>query len=152
MSYVIFDCTQFVAFHTKDHSKIESLKRQFENLGFIVYMDTEIQARKRAYFENHFKGTVFELVDQEFLGEFEDWKEVSKPSVRLREFISIIEGLAKNAWIKELKVIIVDYASEDKKADGMIKLASTANTAAKDLFSMSQWNFEVKSHVLILNF
>lgn len=152
MSHVLFDCTQFVTFQTKEHKKIESLKGNFENLGFMVYEDTEIQERKRAYFEDYFKGTVLELFDQEFLGDFEDWKEVSQPTIKLEGLIRIIEELAKDEAIKGLKVMIVNCASEDQEEDGILQLATSADTAANDLFSMSYWNFDVKSDVVILNF
>lgn len=151
MSDVLFDCTQFVTFQTKEQTKIESLKGTFENLGFIVYKDTEIEGRKRAYFENHFKETIFELFSQEFLGEFEDWSEVSKPTLKLEEFIRIIEGIAKYKTVNDLKVMIVNCASENKEEDGILQLTSSADTTAKGLFSMSYWNFKVKTDVVILS-
>ncbi|PLR81434.1 hypothetical protein CVD25_20275 [Bacillus canaveralius] len=150
MSYTIFDCTQLITVDTQERNSIENIKRAFEQLGFIVNTHNQISNNKLNYFKGYLNNTVIELVDKEFIGEFEDWNDVSNPPIKIKKLIEKLKDILKDKNIDYLKLIIVSSASENKKEDNILELVSSEQDLATNLFSMSGWNFDLKTDVLIL--
>ncbi|TVX93168.1 hypothetical protein [Paenibacillus agilis] len=150
MSYTVFDCTQFVTLDTHDDNSIENIKEAFKQLGFDLKFNEQISNNKLIYLKDHLKTTVIELVDKEFIGEFEDWEDVSSPPIKIIKFIKILKIILKDRNIGSLKLIIVNNASENKKEDNILELISSEEDLNTSLFSISSWNFEFKTDVLIL--
>jgi hypothetical protein len=95
MSYTIFDCTQLITVSTQEQNSIENIKREFEELGFNVYANKQIEVNKLNYFKDLLNNKVIELVDKEFVGEFEDWKDVSNPPIKIKKFIEKLESIQR---------------------------------------------------------
>lgn len=150
MSYTIFDCTQLITVDTQERHSIENIKGAFKQLGFIVNNHNQISNNKLNYFKGYLNNTVIELVDKEFIGEFEDWTDVSDPPIKIKKLIEKLKDILKDKNIGNLKLILVSSASENQKEDNILELVSSEQDLATSLFSMSSWNFDLKTDVLIL--
>lgn len=150
MSYTIFDCTQLITMNTQERNSIENIKRAFEQLGFIVKTHNQISKNKLDYFKGYLNNTVIELVDKEFIGEFEDWRDISNPPIKIMKLMEKLKDILKDKSIEDLKLIIVSSASENKEEDNILQLVTSEQDFATNLFSMSGWNFDLKTDVLIL--
>ncbi|MBH0171446.1 hypothetical protein [Fictibacillus sp. 18YEL24] len=151
MSYTNFDCTQLLTFQTDDLNCKRTIKAQFEQMGFIVSADGQISPNKLKYFKEYLNDLVIELEDKEFIGEFEDWKDVDDLPDRIELFIMKLNNILNKSKIQELKLFIVSDASDNINEDDVTHVSSSLQNFKKTLFLMSAWNFDVKTSVLIIN-
>ena len=150
MSYTIFDCTQLITVNAKGENSIKNIKRDFEQLGFMIKTDNQISRNKLNYFKGYLYDTVIELVDKEFIGEFEDWKDIFNPPIRITKLVDKLRNIINDKNVENVKFIIISSASENKKEDNILQLLSSEQDLAASLFIMSGWNFDLKTEVLIL--
>ena len=144
-----FDCTQLV---TMDYEGTVCLDELVQSLykcsSFKVKILDEIRTVKKSYFKQHMSDYLYELENDDFMGEFEDWKHEDSPTPLLREFIEKLNELFLIPSIKNIRVFLVNYASEGVTKD---KLISTDNTnLVSGMYKMSKYCFEIWTDVLIL--
>lgn len=150
MSYCIFDCTQLLTFNICNLENIENVKLMLEQFGFDVKAQNKINNNKLEYLKAWLFNYVVEILDLEFLGEFEEWKDISEPPAKIIKLVDAIERIKEDNNIEELKLIIVSSASEDKEFDNILETETGIQDLKNNLFLMSSWNFDIKLDTLIL--
>lgn len=143
-----FDCTQFITFDYEADSDINDVIHQiFSNSKFVVLSNQKIREVKKLYFKHYLMEYFFELMYDEFLGEFEDWEEESNPPTLIQEFVSVLEKLIKLGLIN-FKIFLTKFAEEGKTENTVI--AINDSDIMKGLFYMSNHNYEVWTDNLII--
>lgn len=111
-----FDCTQIVTVKRvegrTDHDEV--CKTLTKIWGNAVLTGNQIQVEKSQYVSLFSKSTVdiFEFKDEEFQGEFEDWKNVEDIPERIMVFESCIAKLIEYDYDVE-KVFVIQTPSEE---------------------------------------
>ncbi|OAB38433.1 hypothetical protein [Paenibacillus glacialis] len=120
MAEVIFDCTQFFSFDMDENSDVPYLLTVFgETNSFEVLPGHEIQAEKISHLNRFIDSTTFELQNQEFLGEFDEWFELEKVPSEIVKFGHNVQELCRNKHFKNLTIILVRYAYSEKDDDNV---------------------------------
>jgi hypothetical protein len=144
-----FDCTQFISFDYDGANNVETIIRNvFRDSVFEVINCNEIILIKKEYFKYHLAKYFFELKYDDFMGEFEDWKYLDKPTLMIQQFIDRIGELYALFQIKRLVVILTNFAEKGETKDLHINI--TKWNINKGMFSMSSHNYEVWADNLIL--
>jgi len=146
MSYVIFDCSQFLTFSCV---KAE-VKNEVARFGMKVLLKEEIAKKKLTYLSPFLEEKIIELFDQEFLGVFEDWQEEENPPIELVNFKKEITDFCSKMNIKSLKLIIISCASENIEEDTIVSKEVQIDQFYKGLFVLSKWNLKEVADNLIL--
>lgn len=149
LSIILFDCSQFITFNLIASSFDEKLLNDFFNQGFEILINDKIEQRKRTYLQEYLNSFTIEFIKKEFLGEFEEWKEKENTPEEVLKFSENIERLINSRYIKNLKIIIVEYADENRNND-FISLKQIAKEKIKEgLFCASKWCFEEWGNIMI---
>jgi len=151
MSYIIFDCSQFLTFDLSTGPKLQREEiLDFESIGFEVLLNDKIVKTKQDYLRPYLQTEIVELIDQEFQGIFEDWKEVNNPPDQLLDLITVIKNFWLSREVENLKLIIIGYASENIEKDHLIEKTVFSDKFFEGLFTISKWNFNEVADNLIL--
>lgn len=150
MSKILFDCSQFITLisRTKEPN-IEEIKSIYSNKSFDVKVNTEINHQKLSYFSNEFLEVTIEIVDKEFLGNFEDWKVETDVPLRIREFAEATNEMVNLLDVNEYKIIFVEYASSTSSQDSIARRTLESEDLIEELFYASRYNFELFGNVYI---
>ncbi|MBJ6359884.1 hypothetical protein ACFOQM_00890 [Paenibacillus sp. GCM10012307] len=146
MSYVIFDCSQFLTFSCDE----AELKNKVAPFGMKVLLKEEIAKKKLTYLSPFLEENVIELFDQEFIGVFEDWKEEENPPIELVNLKKEIIDFCSKMNIESLKLIIISCASENIEEDTIISKSVQIDQLYGGLFVLSKWSFKEVADNLIL--
>lgn len=151
MSLILFDCTQFINIKIKDNSEnlIDTLKK-YEELDFEMLMETEIQSKKMIYFKDYLEGYTIELKHDQFLGFFDDWIEKDKVPNQILRFANISSEIINNPFVEEIKIIFVEYASENKELDHLVQVECDINNLVEKLFYQSSACFDEWGNIMII--
>ncbi|MFB5676358.1 hypothetical protein ACE3NQ_08150 [Paenibacillus terreus] len=149
MSYVIFDCSQFLTFNCEEEI-FKNEAARFERLGMKVLLKEEITKKKLTYLSAVLQEEVLKLFDQEFIGIFEDWKEEENPPIELINLKEEISGFCSKLNIKSLKLIIISCASENIEEDTIVNKMVEIDQFSAGLFVLSKWNLKEVADNLIL--
>lgn len=87
------------------------------NNGFKVLQEREISERKLLHLNGIFNRHTVELVNQEFIGEFDEWFEFDEIPQPIRRFGQNIKELLESKFIEQLTIILVRYAYAEQAAD-----------------------------------
>lgn len=137
MSYVIFDCTQLISFNTKTETDLQYLLEPLGELNLKLAASELIQDKKKVYLEEYFLNHIFELLNDEFLGYFEDWKNYDDAPEEIIKFALIIKNIASHNSIDTLRLILVNHASENKEEDTISKVEVSPDNIMEGLFHIS---------------
>jgi len=144
-----FDCTQFISFDYSGDKEIESILFDiFSTTPFNPLSTREIDKVKLSYFSKIRKKYFFELQFDEFLGEFEEWSEVTDPPFEIRSFCSCINQLSSYG-ITDLTICLTDFAEKGKTGNEMV--LSSRGDLYKELFKMSLFYDGLSPKNLIIN-
>ncbi|WP_133304978.1 hypothetical protein [Paenibacillus pinisoli] len=146
MSYVIFDCSQFLTFSCDE----AELKNEVAQFGMKVLLKEEIAIKKLTYLSPLLEEKVIELFDQEFVGVIEDWKEEENPPIELVNLREEITDFCSAINIKSLKLIIISCASENIEEDTIVSKEVQIDQFYEGLFVLSKWNLKEVADNLIL--
>ncbi|KYG60021.1 hypothetical protein [Planococcus maritimus] len=147
----IFDCSQLLTFVEKEKNDYDKIFENLQKDGYIVSSKNQIEERKLEYLKDYLGEEVIEIVDQEFQGEFEDWKEKENMPQKLRNLIYKLEQLQVYFHNASFKLIVVSNATENKTEDIILEVNSTTEDLTNKLFLMSWWNFQTKVDTLIID-
>ncbi|MED1946760.1 MULTISPECIES: hypothetical protein [Brevibacillus] len=118
MSYVTFDCTQFISFDSDNEADVAVSLKEFEVANqFKVLPKDEILPNKIAHLRHFLHSSVFEMVNQEFIGEFDEWLEREEVPVDILSFSRNIQLFVQNKHVQNATVILVRYAHDEKNED-----------------------------------
>lgn len=137
MSYVIFDCTQLIAFNTKTETDFQYLLEPLGELNLKLVTSESIQNKKKVYLEEYLLNHLFELLNEEFLGYFEDWKNFDDAPEEITKFAFIIKNIASHNSIDILRLFLVNHASEDKQEDTISQMEVSPDNIMAGLFHFS---------------
>lgn len=138
-----FDCTQFITFNCcqKDEENVvKTLYKIFENAGFICLPDYKIRKVKTEYFFNYAYDYFFELDNDTFLAEFDDWKEEKEPSEIVNKFIKDIKEFKACCNIKQMRIILTEFAEKNITSETYAKIKE--EQLLEFLFKMSKYYFD----------
>ena len=142
-----FDCTQFITFNDNGDDVLKKMHYVFENSDFTILPKSKIQAVKLNYFSQDLCEYVFELVNDEFLGDFDDWKEIDCIPNSIQDFILEITKVVEFG-AEDLKVILTNFAERGKTSD--FHTCVKVSELKKALHYMSHSNYEVWTDNLIV--
>lgn len=156
MSLVAFDCTQFICIKSKLLSEeiINKTFLLFEIIGFDVVLGNDIKYNKTRYLKQQLLSEgydyICELINKEFVGEYEDWKEINNIPSSIMSFISIIKENMFLEEVIEINLIMIDYASENIQEDVVSRHVVNRENIEEGFFCFSKWNFNFLSNVTAL--
>lgn len=148
MSYVIFDCTQLIAFNTNAEIDFQYLLEPLGELNLKLVTSESIQTKKKVYLEDYLLNHLFELSNDEFVGHFEDWKNFDDAPEEITKFATILKNIASHNSIDVLRLFLVNYASEDKQEDSISQVEVLSDSIMEGLFHFSC--FGSSGNILIL--
>ncbi|PLR77519.1 hypothetical protein CU633_09980 [Bacillus sp. V3-13] len=148
MAYVIFDCTQFLTFNMKGKVDIENILQIFNKLDFSFQIG-DIEYKKRQYLKKWIKSTLVELKNDEFIGEFEEWKEKDNIPVPIIEFANCIQGIAEDERVDNLTLILVHYVYEQEENNKLFEITINPSKIIEGLYHASV--FGNSGNIVILN-
>jgi predicted NodU family carbamoyl transferase len=121
MADVLFDCTQFLTFEaTESGDGLSFLLASFgKNEDFKMLQDKEISERKLSHLNEFLNKYTVELVNQEFIGEFDEWFEMDEIPQPIKQFGQNIKELIERKLIEQLTIILVRYAYDERAADNI---------------------------------
>ncbi|MBD1228806.1 hypothetical protein [Xenorhabdus griffiniae] len=142
-----FDCSQLISFDWNE-SAPPSSTYLFENIGFEVKFNDEVQFVKLDYFKEYSDKYFIDFVDKTFAGEFEDWKEYENPTKRIIEFSDAIQKFISMNKLTHVKLFISFFAEKDISDDHCEKIK--CSNLLEALFLMSKSNFDIWVDNLII--
>ena len=105
-----FDCTQLVGVRRGSNSldPSDTCKLLSEIWEADVKYADQIESVKMKYIREYSKLSLelFEFLDKEFIGEFEDWQDVQFIPKRIRQFEACIKTLSEFGYVVEIVCII----------------------------------------------
>ncbi|MGF7050060.1 hypothetical protein J2T13_004583 [Paenibacillus sp. DS2015] len=120
MAEVIFDCTQFLSFDLDENADVSYLLTVFEEKNnFRVLPEGEILSKKLSHLNRFLHSTTFEIQNQEFIGEFDEWLELEEIPSAIVEFGRNLQEFCRNKHVKNLTIILVRYAYSEKNDDNV---------------------------------
>jgi len=147
-----FDCTQLISIRCTEENEIEHLiKELFEHQGFEIIQKNSISFKKIECFSHYLFDVVFELKNDNFMGEFEDWTKENKPPLPILKFIESIKALTRCESILKFRVFLIYFADLDGGSTFDIKQVSMENLT-EVLFSLSYYYFGCRYDGLILTY
>jgi hypothetical protein len=120
----------------------EHIRKQYK-------INTEVKQIKKTHLDKWVKSYFIELVNDEFIGEFEDWKEKDDIPESIITFGKLIVKLANNEIISGLSVILVHYANELVEKDKVFSQEIKINDIYEGLYHSSC--FGISGNIIILN-
>lgn len=148
-----FDDTQFVSFDISDNSKVSLIEimHRFSKIGFEVLDCESIRDVKKKYFQyfQEYKRKKFlELKDELFIGEFEEWELINKPTERIILFEDQIKWLSNSSDVLNLHIILTAFAEPENSS--IKKITIESDKIREGLFSMSFHNYEIWADNLVI--
>lgn len=114
--FINFDCSQFITIRAH-HTQV-TIEQLINKLLVIwenpVLINTQIAPKKLDYIDSYQPKTMYviELLDQQFLGYFEDWSNISVVPDEILKFKQCIECIIENGYIIE-NVFIINTPTTD---------------------------------------
>lgn len=145
-----FDCTQMVSISKDSASKLlvgDFFK--FNELGFSVIFDEDINEVKKNYFGKKDSEYFIEFYNKEFCGEFEDWFFLEEPPKLIGDFVDAIMDFINRNNIDYMRLFISFFAEKEVSTDFSSRV--DFDDVLSGLFLMSKNNFDVWVDNLILN-
>lgn len=137
-----FDCSQLVSFRASGTEKHHFLGLDlFAANGFNVLQDSDVKDVKKKYFRTYDDEFFIELDDKLFIGELEDWVDLSRPPVRVADFVESILNFIRLNNLPSLSVFISVFAEQGRTSNYVMEISPC--DMLKSLYSMSQSNFDV---------
>ena len=130
-----FDCSQFVATRNPVSEVSEDIVNELtSHWGSDVLVGTNIPSIKRNYLRiiDNLSGLLFEFVDEEFQGEFENWEFISEIPDRVKIFAECTDIL-KHYNYEVLSIYVVQTPTKDKNRI----YETSASPLAKGLYCKS---------------
>ena len=114
-----FDCTQFISFDylKKDADIVDVITKKMEKIGFETLQGEQIRSVKGEFFCEQKRGFFLELKNEEFLGEFYQWKIENNPPLKITEFKDVIEESLGKYDISNLKLFFTYFAEEESSTE-----------------------------------
>lgn len=85
----------------------------------MVLQEREISERKISHLNEFLNRHTVELVNQEFIGEFDEWFEFDEIPQPIKQFGQNIKELIERKIIEQLTIILVRYAYGEESADNI---------------------------------
>lgn len=121
MADVLFDCTQFLTFEARETGDcLPFLLASFErNEDFKILQNNEISEKKLSHLNGFLNNYTVELVNQEFIGEFDEWFEFDEIPQPIKQFGQNIKELLERKLIEQLTIVLVRHAYDEKATDNI---------------------------------
>ncbi|MDX7989472.1 hypothetical protein FE392_19665 [Xenorhabdus sp. 12] len=142
-----FDCSQLISFDWDENVPPPSMSL-FENIGFEVKFNDEIQCVKLDYFKERSDEYFIDFIDKTFSGEFEDWKEYETPTKRIIDFTDAVQKFISVNKLTHVRLFISFFAEEGLSDNHYEKIKQS--NLLKALFLMSKNNFDLWVDNLII--
>lgn len=147
MSFVIYDCIQFITFDADETFCKVSFLEENEHIQAIL-LNPEDQD-KYLYINHYFKENVFSIYDQEFLGEFDEWKNFNKVPREIESFSLELKRIVQDKYISNVSIFLIDYVDEQEQENNIVTVNSTSTNIIEGLFKASI--FENEGNIFIMN-
>ena len=144
-----FDCTQFISIISCKTNPKEMLETAFEKQEFVLVEKEKLSPIKHEFLKAISLENVFELRNDNFMGEFEDWIELDKPPYKIGKFIESLKTIVEHNAVKELIVILVKFVDlEDNSALNIRTI--TAKEISELLFTLSNYYYGYRHDYIIM--
>ena len=143
-----FDFTQFISLNSKlPYEDIRNIiKNIFSELKFSIVEFEEIELVKKDYFDNYWLKYTFELVKDDFLGDFMNWKEINKVPREISDFEKAIEKLLQ-LEIDKIQISICSFAERGLTTNEEVSVKK--DKLVKELFKMSPYSSVCPNNMII---
>lgn len=132
-----FENSQFLSISVTSSVSLlqQALEEIFRDTNFNLQKKEEINHVKLMYFSDFLLDYFYELRDEDFMGEFDDWQDVKNPPAAIRQFVTCVSNILKIEGVNYVYVILTNYACEDITTNGILECK--IEKAYKKLFSAS---------------
>ena len=145
-----FDCTQFISFTLSKNPIDKNIILLLKKEGFTLIEKNNIRKAKIDFFGNYIENQFYELKNDNFIGEFEDWIEESTPPKTIIKFIKIIEDWMYQLNVSHFKFILTSYAEVNGNTSCYV-IKTTFASLLNELFKMSRYYYGEHYDTLIIN-
>lgn len=145
-----FDCTQFISFTLSKNPINKNIILLLKKEGFTLIEKNNIRKAKIDFFGNYIENQFYELKNDNFIGEFEDWIEESTPPKTIIKFIKIIEDWMYQLNVSHFKFILTSYAEVNGNTSCYV-IKTTFASLLNELFKMSRYYYGEHYDTLIIN-
>ncbi|MGL4484755.1 MAG: hypothetical protein ACRCUS_07375, partial [Anaerovoracaceae bacterium] len=97
------------------------LEAIFKGTGFRILPKDKINAFKLQFFSDYTYDYFYELQNELFMGEFDDWELVQNPPIMINNFVVAIMKILDISEVFNLTLILTSYASKDRKSKNVVK-------------------------------
>lgn len=144
-----FDCTQFITFNLEDIDiNINDLLLPFNDIGFKIIYKNQVREVKKEYFKDYIQDEFIEFKCDNFIGEFEDWELLERPTEKILKFINAVENIARRSEVLNLRIILTGFAEVGYSSNEIIKVK--LENIREGLFAMSKHSYDVWTDNLIV--
>ena len=106
-----FDCTQFVSFNYSENPINQNTILSFKKQGFTLIEKQFMRKAKIEFFIDYIENQFYELKNDNFIGEFEDWVVKDNPPHAITKFIQMIKEWMDQINISHFKIFLTSYNS-----------------------------------------
>lgn len=145
-----FDCTQFISFTLSENPINNNIIILLKKEGFTLIEKNYIRKAKIDYFNNYIENQFFELKNDNFIGEFEDWTEKDTPPKIITEFLDIIKEWMYQLNVSNFKFILTSYAEVNGNTSCYV-INTTFSSLLSEMFKMSRYYYGEHYDTLIIN-
>ncbi|AOH55142.1 hypothetical protein ABE28_012355 [Peribacillus muralis] len=149
MSFVIYDCIQFISFNADETFSTASFLEENEHIQ-VSLLKTE-DKDKYLYINHYFKENVFRMYDQEFLGEFDEWKTLNKVPKEIQSFSLELNRIVKDESISNVSIILIDYVDELEEENNIVTVHTASTSIIEGLFKASIFKSEGNIFIMDIN-
>ena len=135
-----FDCTQFVSFNYSENPINQNIILSFKKQGFTLIEKPFMRKAKIEFFIDYIENQFYELKNDNFIGEFEDWVDKDNPPHTITNFIKMIEEWMCQINISYFKIFLTSYAEINGDTTCCV-IKSTLNSLINELFKMSRYYY-----------
>ena len=135
-----FDCTQFVTFTYSESPTAQDIIASFEKQGFTLIEKNFIRKSKIIFFSDYIENKFYELKNDNFMGEFEDWVEKDNPPNTIIEFIQTLKEWMYKINVSHFKVFLTSYAELNGNTSCRA-IKTPYDSLLNELFKMSNYYY-----------
>lgn len=150
LNRIPFDCSQFIMFESEAAIDICKIKLIYNEYGFIANTNELIDASKLPYLSEYRLQNIIEIVDEEFIGEFDEWEFIQKVPQKIEKFVKATQKLIEEYRIDNFKLLFVEHVKIPFIKNSILVKKTDKSKILSDLYDISPYNFESNGNFYVL--
>ncbi len=145
-----FDCSQFIMFDSELALDVCKIKLIYSENGFIVNVNECVGSSKLPYLSEHRLQNIVEIVDEEFVGEFNDWEFAQQVPQKIEKFVKSTQNLFDEYKIDKFKFMFVEHVRIPFTRNSIFVKKIDKSKILEDLYGISPYTCESTSNFYVL--